>query len=82
MATQMIIRIDPELKEKLYKLARAEGKPASRMVRELIADYVKDRDIGAYIDDLWARVGEKLKSQGLKPGEIDKAVRASRKAQT
>jgi hypothetical protein len=76
----MIIRIDPELKEKLYKLARAEGKPASRMVRELIADYVKDRDIGAYVDDLWDRIGGKLKSKGVKGPDIEKAIRASKKA--
>ena len=82
MSTQMIIRMDPELKEKLYKLARTEGKPASRMVRELIAEYVKDRDIGVYIDDLWDRIGAKLKSQGVKRSDIDKAVRTSRKAQS
>ena len=82
MSTQMIIRMDPELKEKLYKLARTEGKPASRMVRELIAEYVKDRDIGVYIDDLWDRIGAKLKSQGIKRSDIDKAVRTSRKAQS
>ena len=82
MSTQMIIRLDPELKEKLYKLARTEGKPASRMVRELIAEYVKDRDISAYIDDLWDRIGAKLKSQGVKRTDIDKAVRTSRKAQS
>ncbi len=82
MSTQMIIRMDTELKEKLYKLARTEGKPASRMVRELIADYVKDRDIGVYIDDLWDRIGAKLKSQGIKRSDIDKAVRTSRKAQS
>lgn len=78
--SQMIIRIDPELKEKLYKLARAEGKPASRMVRELIADYVKDRDIGAYIDNLWDRIGKKLESKGVKRTDIGKAVRSSRRA--
>ena len=82
MSTQMIIRMNPELKEKLYKLARTEGKPASRMVRELIAEYVKDRDIGVYIDDLWDRIGAKLKSQGIKRSDIDKAVRTSRKTQS
>ena len=80
MSSQMIIRIDPELKEKLYKLARAEGKPASRMVRELISDYVKDRDIGAYVDDLWDRIGGKLRSKNVTGPDIDKAVRASKKA--
>jgi len=80
MSSQMIIRIDPELKEKLYKLARAEGKPASRMVRELITDYVKDRDIGAYVDELWDRIGGKLRSKGVKTLDVEKAVRASKKA--
>jgi hypothetical protein len=76
----MIIRIDPELKEKLYKLARAEGKPASRMVRELISDYVKDRDIGAYIDDIWDRIGGKFRSKGIKGADVEKAVCTSRRA--
>ena len=80
MSSQMIIRIDPELKEKLYKLARAEGKPASRMVRELITDYVKDRDIGAYVDELWDRIGGKLRSKGVKAPDVERAVRASKKA--
>jgi predicted DNA-binding protein len=82
MTDQILIRIEPELKAKLYKLARAEGIPASRMVRELIADYVRDRDIGAYIDDLWDRMGDKLRSQGTKLEDIDSAIRASRKAKT
>lgn len=77
--TQMIIRIDPELKEKLYNLARLEGKPASQMVRELIADYVRESDIGPYIDDLWDRIGGKMKSKGITGTDIKNAVRASRR---
>ena len=75
----MIIRIDPEIKDRLSKLARIEGKTTSQMVRELIEDYIKDRDISTYIDDLWDRIGIKLKSKGVKPGDIGKVIKQIRK---
>ncbi len=80
METQMIIRIDPDLKGRLSRLARAEGKTTSQMVRELIRDYVKERDIGAYIDGLWDRIGEKLAARGVRPADIKKIVAATRKS--
>jgi predicted DNA-binding protein len=79
MPAQMIIRIDPELKNKLYRLAKTEGKSSSQMVRELIQDYIKERDINAYIDDLWKRIGAKLTSRGIKPKDIENAVKKARK---
>jgi len=79
MADQMLLRIDPELKAKLDRVARAEGKSSSGMVRELIAAYVKERDIGAYIDGLWNRVGDKLKAKGAGPERIDQAVKDARR---
>ena len=81
MSTQMIIRIDDEVKNRLNKLARLEGKTTSAMVRELIEDHLRERDIGAYIDDLWNRIGKKLKSKGVAPATINKAIKASRKEQ-
>jgi predicted DNA-binding protein len=78
MSTQMIIRIDNEVKNRLNKLARIEGKSTSEMVRGLIEEYIKERDIGSYIDDLWNRTGKKLKSRGITPVAIGKAIRASR----
>jgi len=79
MDTQMIVRIDPSLKEKLCRLARAEGKTTSQMVRELISEYVKDRDIGAYIDGLWNRIGGRLAARGVSRTDIDKAIAETRK---
>lgn len=79
MSKQLIIRIDSDLKERLFKLARAEGKPASRMVRDIIAEYVKEREIGPHIDDLWARIGEKLKAKGTTPERIAEAIKDSRR---
>jgi metal-responsive CopG/Arc/MetJ family transcriptional regulator len=79
MNKQMILRIDDDLKERLSRLARAEGKTTSQMVRELVRDYVKERDIGAYIDGLWDRIGAKLRSRGIRPSAIEGAVAETRK---
>jgi len=81
MSTQMIIRIDEEVKNRLNKLARIEGKTTSKMVRELIEEYIEEHDIGTYIDDLWNRIGKKLKSKGVTSATINKAVKAARKKQ-
>jgi len=77
----MIIRIDNEIKNRLTKLARIEGKSTSEMVRELIEERIKERDIGSYIDDLWNRTGKKLESKGVTHASISKAIKASRKKQ-
>lgn len=80
MSDQLLVRIDPDLKKRLEQLSRAEGKTTSRMVRELIGDYVKRRDISGYIDGLWERVGQKLRTRGAKPKDIGRAIAAVRKA--
>jgi hypothetical protein len=76
---QMMIRIEADLKNKLNRLARAEGKTTSQMVRELIRDYVKERDLAAYIDGLWDRVGAKLRARGVRGADIRKAISDTRK---
>ena len=78
MSTQMIVRINPELKNKVNSLAKAEGKSISEVVRELLEDYVKNRDIALYIDDLWQRIGNKLVSRKIGPNEIQRAIREVR----
>jgi predicted DNA-binding protein len=78
MSTQMIVRIDPELKTKVNNLAKNEGKNISEVVRELLEDYVKDRDIGLYIDDLWKRIGTKLESRGFGPKDIRRIIQEVR----
>ena len=78
MTTQMIVRINPELKNKVNSLAKAEGKSVSEVVRELLEDYVKNRDIGLYIDDLWQRIGDKLTSRKIGLKEINRAIKEVR----
>ena len=81
MTTQLMIRIDDGIKSRLSKLARLEGKTTSEMVRELIEERIKERDISAYVDDLWNRIEKKLKAKGVTPSAIEKAIKASRKNQ-
>ena len=80
MTTQMIIRMDSEMKNKLNKLARVEGKTTSQMVRELMEDYIREKDIGTYIDNLWDRIGGKLRSKGVTQRDINRAIKESRKS--
>ena len=79
MAEQFLIRIDPELKRKLVKLATMEGKTSTQIVRDLIKNYVKTRDVASYIDALWDRIGQNLKSAGAGANDVAKAVREARK---
>ena len=78
MSTQMIVRINPELKNRVNSLAKAEGKSISEVVRELLEEYVKNRDIGLYIDDLWQRIGNRLVSRKIGPQEIQRVIREVR----
>jgi hypothetical protein len=78
MSDQMIVRIDPELKKKVSSLAKSEGKSISEVVRGLLLDYVRNRDIAAYVDDLWRRIGGKFASRGITSADIQKAIKAAR----
>jgi predicted DNA-binding protein len=79
MNTQLLIRIDGETKEKLGRLARKQGKSYSQMVREILGEYVKDRDIEGYVDDLWRRIGLSLKAKKAKSADVAAAIRAVRR---
>lgn len=45
MSTQMIVRIDPVLRQKVSTLTKADGKSVSEVIRELLEEYVRARDI-------------------------------------
>ena len=78
MTTQMIVRIDPDLKAKVNNYAKVEGKSVSQVVRELLQEYVQTRDMDSYIDDLWERIGGELTSRGAGPKDIKRAIGDSR----
>ena len=78
MTVQMLIRISSESKESLTRMARIEGKSTTQVVREIIDEYIQDRDIGIYIDNLWSRIGSKLKSKGIQSKNISEMIRQVR----
>ncbi len=80
MEKQLIIRIDPELKNMVDSLARAEGKTISSVVRELLEEYVRNRDIASYVDKLWLRIGKKMVEKGFSPDSIDEIIKNTRTA--
>ena len=75
MTTQMIVRIDPELKAKVNNFAKVEGKSVSEVVREFLEEYVTSRDIKSYIENLWERIGGKLASSGIGPKDVKRIIR-------
>lgn len=79
MENQIIVRIDPKLKNKASRLAKTEGKNLSKIIRELLESYVKERDIETYIDDLWTRIGNKISEAGYTKKDINKVIRTVRK---
>ena len=78
MSTQMIVRVDSSLKSKASQLAKAEGKSLSELVRELLVNYTKERDMSAYIDGLWDRIGEQFARNGVRERDIEKAIKQVR----
>ena len=75
MTAQMIVRIDPDLKAKVNNFAKVEGKSVSEVVRELLEEYVKTRDINSYIDSLWDRIGDKLSEKGFASKDVMSMIR-------
>ncbi len=78
MATQMIIRVEPALKNKVSRLAKAEGKNLSELVRELLEKYTKERDMGAYIDNLWDKIGQNLTQNSISEENIEEVIKQVR----
>jgi len=78
MATQMIVRIDPDLKNKVSRLAKAEGKNLSELVRDLLVNYTRERDMTATIDSLWERIGQDLSRNNVSEADIEETIRQVR----
>jgi predicted DNA-binding protein len=77
----MILRLELAVKNKLNVLAGREGKTTSQVMREMIDQYIRERDISAYIDNLWDRTQHKLTGRGVKPADITAAIRSYRASQ-
>ena len=76
--TQLLVKIDEDTKKKVSKLARLEGKTTSTVVRELIEEYIRERDIASYIDGLWDRIGVTMRSKGVRPEDLPRIIKEAR----
>jgi len=74
----MIIRMPEDLKEKVSRQAKVEGKNVSTLVREVLENYIRDHDMASYVDDLWNRIGATLKAKGKGQEDIEIAIGQTR----
>jgi len=78
MGNHLIVRMDDETKMKFQRLSRMEGKTASEKIREMIESYIQKSDVGALVDDLWERIGRRIREKGFKERDIPKVLRKVR----
>ncbi len=79
MTTQMLIKLDSAVKERFARLAQREGKTASQAIREAMEEYIREHDLSAQVDDLWDRIGGKLKKAGFRAKDVPRVVREVRR---
>jgi len=78
MVSQVLIRVDKELKDKFQRLSRTEQKSVNEKVRELMEEYVKEHDMGAAMRSLWDEIGQSLKKKGYKASDVRKMIKEVR----
>ncbi|MGZ3495554.1 MAG: ribbon-helix-helix protein, CopG family [Thermodesulfobacteriota bacterium] len=79
MVSQVLIRVDKELKDKFQRLSRTEQKSVNEKVRELMEEYVKEHDMGAAMRSLWDEIGQSLRKKGYKASDVRKMIKEVRK---
>jgi predicted DNA-binding protein len=78
MVSQVLIRVDKELKDKFQRLSRTEQKSVNEKVRELMEEYVKEHDMGAAMRSLWDEIGQSLRKKGYKASDVRKMIKEVR----
>ncbi|MEW5815406.1 MAG: CopG family transcriptional regulator [Spirochaetota bacterium] len=78
METQLIVRIDKNMKQKFSTIARIEGKTVSTKVRELVSSYIEENDFSRVVGDLWNRTSRKLKKKGYTEKDVKDAIKKVR----
>jgi len=78
MTSQILIRVDKELKDHFQRLSRIEQKSVNEKIRELIEEYVREHDMEAAMKRLWDEIGQSLKRKGYRTSDVDKMIRKVR----
>jgi hypothetical protein len=78
MPSQLLIRIDDDLKEKIRRLSHLEKKSVSEKIRELVAEYVAEHDMESALKDLWNDIGQAIKKKGYKESDVKRLIKEAR----
>src|SRR3972149_2117084 len=78
MVSQVLIRVDKELKDKFRRLSRREQKSVNEKVRELMEEYVKEHDMEAAMRSLWDEIGQSLRKKGYKASDVSRMIKEVR----
>ena len=81
---QIVVDLDPELRDALFERAKAEDRPESEIVEQLIANYVVENDD----PDYWAFVAKHVEAarqslrdgRGIPNAEVEAKFAARREA--
>lgn len=79
MSSPMMIRIDEGMKRKVSQLAKTEGKSVSEIVRELLQQYVRERDMQGYFDEVWNRIQGELAASKKRSGDVASTIKKLRR---
>jgi len=78
MVSQVLIRVDKELKNKFQRISRTEQKSVNEKVRELMEEYVKEHDMEGAMRSLWDEIGQSLRKRGYRASDVDKMIKKVR----
>ncbi len=81
MGSQVLIRVDKELKDKFQQMSRREQKSVNEKVRELMEEYVKEHDMETAMRSLWDEIGQSLRKKGYRASDVGKMVKKVRRGQ-
>jgi hypothetical protein len=80
MTSQILVRVDKELKEKFQRLTGIERKSINEKVRELMEEYVREHSMESAMKNLWDEIGRSMKKKGYKESDVEKMIRKVRSA--
>lgn len=78
MTSQVLVRVDNDIKDKFQRLSRFEHKSVNEKLRELMKDYVEEHNIEGTMKGLWSEIGGSLKKKGFKVSDVEKTIRKVR----
>ncbi|MDA8090476.1 MAG: hypothetical protein M0Z61_09700 [Nitrospiraceae bacterium] len=78
MTSQILVRVDKDLKDKFRKLSGIEQKSVNEKMRELMEEYVRDHSIESAMKDLWNEIGSSMREKGYRESDVEKMIKKVR----